>query len=127
VRVFHIVDRATWAAAQATGTYLPEAFATDGFVHCSFAEQVAPAANRFYRDTDGLVVVELDTDLVPAELRIEDTHGTGEGFPHLYGPIPTAAQVAQHDLRRSPTGDWTMLTSRVRPARRGRRGCLPGR
>jgi uncharacterized protein (DUF952 family) len=108
MRVFHIVDRATWAAAAAAGSYVPEDYATDGFVHCSFADQVAATANRFYRDAENLVVVELETDAVPAELRIEDTGGTGQRFPHLYGPVPVAAQAAQHELRRDPHGDWVL-------------------
>jgi uncharacterized protein (DUF952 family) len=110
VRIFHIVDRDTWARARASGSYVPEGFAGEGFVHCSFAHQVVATANRFYRGVDGLVVVELDAGAVPAELRVEDTAGGGEGFPHVYGPIPTAAQVGEHVLTRGPDGGWTGLS-----------------
>ena len=38
--IFHITTREAWERAQPTGTYRPEAFAADGFIHCSTPAQV---------------------------------------------------------------------------------------
>jgi uncharacterized protein (DUF952 family) len=108
VQIFHIVDRATWAAAVATGEYVPAAFAQDGFVHFSFADQVAGVANARYRNEPDLIVVELDAD--PSEVVVEDSYGSGVEFPHVYRPIPTSAAVATHELQRDDTGDWAFST-----------------
>jgi uncharacterized protein (DUF952 family) len=106
VRIFHIVAPGVWAEASRRGVYLPAGFTADGFVHFSFADQVARTANARYRDEPGLVVVEVESDDVPSELRVEDSYGAGEEFPHVYGPVPTAAAVAVHELTRGPDGDW---------------------
>ena len=49
--LFHIVDRTAWQAAAASGEYRPDSLSSEGFVHCSFAEQVAPVANARGVDT----------------------------------------------------------------------------
>ncbi|HEY2298076.1 MAG TPA: DUF952 domain-containing protein [Jatrophihabitans sp.] len=116
VRIFHIVAPSDWAAAEQRGAYLPAGFAADGFVHFSFAGQVARVANALYRDAPDLIVVEIESDDVPAELRVEDSYGAGEEFPHVYGPIPTAAAVGRHRLERDPSGDWVFSAAAGGPA-----------
>jgi uncharacterized protein (DUF952 family) len=106
VRIFHIVAPADWSLATERGSYLPAGFDADGFVHFSFADQVARVANAIYRDEPDLIVVEIESDAVPAELKVEDSYGAGEDFPHVYGPIPTDAAVAMHPLTRTESGDW---------------------
>jgi uncharacterized protein (DUF952 family) len=104
--VFHIVAAAQWDAALSTASYLPVSFAVDGFVHLSHRHQVAGAANRYYRDQSGLVVVQLDPALLGADLIEEDLYDVGETFPHLYCAVPTDAAVAIHPLRRDGTGNF---------------------
>ena len=106
MRLFHLVDPEVWSAAVAAGEYRPPSLAAEGFVHFSFAEQVTGTANLRYRDEPDLVVVEIDPASIDAELRIEDTYGSGTDFPHVYGPVPTASAVAVHPLTRTAGGDW---------------------
>ena len=106
VRIFHIVAPSTWAEATRRGAYLPATYDSDGFVHFSFADQVARVANAIYRDEPDLVVIEIESDAVPSELRVEDSYAAGEEFPHVYGPIPTDAAMATHPLTRTDEGDW---------------------
>ncbi len=106
MRIFHLVAPDAWAAAAGTGEYWPDSLRTEGFVHFSFAEQVAGTANLLYADARALLVQEFDpADLAP-ELRIEDTHGTGTEFPHVYGPVPTSAALAEYELTRGADGAW---------------------
>jgi uncharacterized protein (DUF952 family) len=104
VRIFHIVDRTAWAAASEQGEYVPDGFARDGFVHFSFADQVARVANAIYRDEPDLIVVEVE--LPDDGVVVEDCYDAGEAFPHVYRPIPTEAAVAVHALGRTASGDW---------------------
>ena len=108
-RLFHLVAPAVWAAAVTAGEYRPDSLAAEGFVHFSFAEQVAGTANLRYRDIPDLVVVEVDPAAVDAELRVEDSYGSGTSFPHVYGPVPTSAAVAVHPLTRTAGGDWAFV------------------
>jgi uncharacterized protein (DUF952 family) len=104
--LFHIVDRSVWARAAAAGEYRPPSLAEEGFVHFSFAGQVAATANARYRHADDLCVVEIDPSRVPHDVRVEDSYGSGTEFPHVYGPIPVAAAVAVHELRRDARGEY---------------------
>jgi uncharacterized protein (DUF952 family) len=106
--LFHIVERSRWNEAVAEGWYAPESLAAEGFVHCSYLEQVEPVANALYRDASDLVVVELDAALLDAPVVVEDTYGSGTAFPHVYGPITVRAQVGEHPLVRDADGGWTL-------------------
>lgn len=102
-RLFHLALPEDWEAAQVDGRYPMSTrgatLAEVGFVHCSFAEQVAATAARFYGDLEEVVVLEIDPARTGAELRVEDTLGTGETFPHLYGPLPVDAVVSARRCR----------------------------
>lgn len=106
VNVFHIVSIEEWNTAVAAGTCRPQSLATEGFVHFSYAEQVAATANRYCRDSNSLQVLEVDPALTGAELRVERSPATGELFPHLYGPLPIEAVVAIHPLPRDEAGSY---------------------
>ncbi|MDP9118001.1 MAG: DUF952 domain-containing protein [Actinomycetota bacterium] len=96
--LFHIVDFRRWSAAIAAGQYHAETLATEGFVHCSFRDQVGGTLARHYPQVPGLIVVELDAARIDAPVVVEDTTGGGVRFPHIYGAIPTAAAVATHEV-----------------------------
>lgn len=104
--VFHIVPSAEWGAAVAAGRYAPASLAAEGFIHFSYANQVAATANRYYRNLDNLVVVEVDLAGVPDEVKVEASPSTGEHFPHLFGPLPTSHAVGIHPLHRDDAGDY---------------------
>jgi uncharacterized protein (DUF952 family) len=114
VNVFHIVSIEDWNAAIAAGSHRPESLAAEGFIHFSYAEQVAATANRHYREVDGLHVLEIDPRYLDGELRVEPSPATGELFPHLYDPLPVAAVVAIHPLERDDAGDYVFPVVRPR-------------
>jgi uncharacterized protein (DUF952 family) len=103
--VYHIALPDDWAAAQASGEYTistrGRTLADEGFIHCSFAEQVETTADRFYRDATDAVVLRIDRGRLPSRVVVEDLVGTGERFPHVYGPIPVSAIVDVRPLRSS--------------------------
>jgi uncharacterized protein (DUF952 family)/lysophospholipase L1-like esterase len=100
--LFHIVTPAAWAEAAATGEYRPASLADEGFVHFSFAHQVAATLNLRFADAGDLVVIEVDAGAVPTEIVVEDSYGSGTAFPHVYGPVPREAAVAVHPVHWSP-------------------------
>ena len=94
VNLFHICTAHEWAAAQRAGEIRPASLDTEGFVHCSYAEQVAGTLAKHFAGASDLVVIELDPQRLGAEIRVEDSYGSGTAFPHVYGPIPLDAVVA---------------------------------
>ena len=49
--------------------------------------------------TPGSVVLTIDTDLLPAPVRLEVPDGATEAFPHVYGPIPVTAVISATPYR----------------------------
>lgn len=101
--VWHLVAPDAWPAA---GAYRPESLTSEGFVHFSFAEQVAGSANRHYTDAPALLAVAFDTDVIPHRVEVEDLYGTGSAYPHVYGPIDVSWAREARPLQRDAAGRW---------------------
>lgn len=86
-RIFHITKRQDWERAQLEGSYEPPSLASEGFIHCSTGDQVIRTANRLFRGQSGLVLLEVDTRQVKAEIKYENCEGGEEAFPHIYGRL----------------------------------------
>jgi len=103
--IFHITTADAAAAAEASGSYEDESLAGEGFIHCSFREQVAGVANAFYAGRWGLVLLEIDPSRLSADVRVEPGTAGGRGmFPHVYGPVNWDAVVAVHPFEGGPEG-----------------------
>ena len=114
--IFHLALRDEWREAVDRGgpyerSTLGKSLAEVGFIHCSFAAQVASTAELFYRGRDDVVLLTIDESAL--ELRVED------GFPHIYGPLPLDAVV---DV--TPIGSTLLMPPAV-AASTDRRGALP--
>ena len=107
MHLFHLFTPAAWDAAVEAGEYRPPSLTDEGFVHFSSAEQVAGTANLLYSDVPQMIVVEFDSELLGGlEVVVEQAPGTGQSFPHVYGPIPVTAAIAQHAIGRDSAGLW---------------------
>ena len=95
----HLCPAAVWNAQRNDDTYLPEAYAQDGFVHCTDGdEELIAVGNRFYQDDPReFVVLSVDLTANGANWRYEDP---GQIFPHIYGPISPAAVIGVRPMLR---------------------------
>lgn len=82
-------------------------------MHASSREQLLGSAERHFGGASELVVLAIDEARVEVPLRWEDTSGRGERYPHLYGPVPTAAVVAAARLARGPEGRFGPLPAEL--------------
>jgi 2-haloacid dehalogenase len=91
--IFHIAKRKQWEAAKEHGNYIWSTrrvtLETQGFVHCSFADQVPTVRRNAYSDLadDELVVLQLDPAALSAPVIKEADPSSGELYPHLYGDV----------------------------------------
>jgi uncharacterized protein (DUF952 family) len=90
--IFHIATHEDWDAAQQRASYVAPSLATEGFIHCSTAAQVASTANAIFRGRDDLLLLTIDEDRLTSEVRYEPAatpahEGGSELFPHLYGAL----------------------------------------
>ncbi|UFP95332.1 DUF952 domain-containing protein [Gloeobacter morelensis] len=92
--IFHITSRSGWEAARKAGIYRHRSLHSEGFIHCCRAEQLAGVRERYFGGQADLVVLTIDPARLTTTVREEDTHGRGETFPHLYGPLNLNAVVA---------------------------------
>ena len=123
--ILHLVPAPEWDAVPAGGSYAPASLATEGFVHCTSDEAtLLRVADAFYRGVPGeLVVLTVDDARVGAEVRWEPpAHpdpgapppDTGDAlFPHVLGPLPRAAVVAERRLVRDAAGRPTGYAPRA--------------
>lgn len=113
-RIVHLAERGEWEAARPTGSYLPGAFAADGFVHLSALHQLLTPANRFYAGRDDLVALAVDAHYLGAALVWEPGTGTDEYFPHLYGALTPEAVLGEFDMTPGPDGGFLLPPALVR-------------
>lgn len=104
--IFHITTQEAWEQAQQAGEYRPISLENEGFIHFSTAAQVAATAGRYYRGQQGLVLLAVDADRAPVELRWETPPAGGERFPHLYGPLPLGAVLQAAPFPPEPDGSF---------------------
>lgn len=95
--IHHVMTPEDWAAFQASGTSRVStrgrSLDDEGFVHCSFDDQVERVIAGFYADLPEIAVVSLDRDRIAPPVVVEAaTDGSGE-YPHVYGPLNLDAVV----------------------------------
>jgi uncharacterized protein (DUF952 family) len=81
-----------WAAFDIE-LYRAPSLETEGFIHCSFANQLEGVIDRYYKNADSLVVLEIETERLMSRVLNEPATGN-EIYPHIYGPINRDAIVS---------------------------------
>lgn len=104
----HLTPTEVWDAQVGAETYTPEAYATDGFIHCTDGEaNLLAVANAFYQsDKRPHVVLSIDLDRVTAPVRYEDPNRL---YPHVYGPLNREAVVAVRRVARLADGSFATI------------------
>jgi uncharacterized protein (DUF952 family) len=93
-RVYKILSRAEWEAAERTGRFEGSAVdLRDGFIHFSTAAQAPDTARLHFAGRTGLVLVAIEAERLGAALKWEPSRG-GDLFPHLYGPLDCGLALA---------------------------------
>ena len=106
--IFHITRRKDWERGREAGSYQPEMFASEGFIHCSTAAQVIRVANLRFRGRHDLILLAIDTDRLSSSIRYENLEGGAELFPHIYSELDPETVVKVSDLRPGLDGYFTM-------------------
>lgn len=104
MRIYKILPRAEWTAAQAAGRFEGSAVdRRDGYIHFSTAAQAGETARRYFAGQADLVVLEVEGDDLGQALRWEPSRG-GDLFPHLYGSLDCGVVRAAHSAPLGPDG-----------------------
>lgn len=91
--IYHLIDQASWESSKPTSEHRAESLASEGFIHCSRdVDQMLKVANRLYAGRTDLLALEVDTDRLTSPVKQEASR-SGEIYPHIYGPLNTAAVI----------------------------------
>ena len=83
--IYHIVLPDVWAAFD-NDLYRAASLKTEGFIHCSFDDQLDGVIKRYYKNEDRIVILEIDPDRLMSRM-IKEPSTNNEIYPHIYGPI----------------------------------------
>lgn len=102
---YHLAVTEVWNRQKESGTYLPEAYEQDGFIHCTNGlDQLVKVANFFYKDDDrSHMVLILDVSKITSPVQYDDPKET---YPHIYGPLNTDAAIAVLIPERAGDGEY---------------------
>ncbi len=87
---YHLVPTSVWDGQKSRPEYTPEAYATEGFIHCTDGlVQLLKVANMFYiSDSRPFTALVLAVSEISSPIRYDDPD---QLFPHIYGPLNTSA------------------------------------
>ena len=116
MNLVHIASRLAWDEAARLGRYAPPSLDTEGFIHCSSAEQASAVASSFYRGRRGLVLLVIDprrlTSLLKWEPAAQGSPPPGlpadSLFPHIYGSLNLDAVVQVLDFEPDANGEFSL-------------------
>jgi uncharacterized protein (DUF952 family) len=105
---YKVMSAAEWQQMQRDGAFNGSPVdVADGYIHLSFASQLAATLERHFGGVDGLMLVVVDLSQLGSTVRWEPARG-GELFPHIYGTLPLKAVVSAGALERTADGAFKL-------------------
>jgi uncharacterized protein (DUF952 family) len=91
--IYHVSSTANWQKAQQQGFYEATSLASEGFMHCSKAEQVKGVLERYYTGQTDLLLLHIDETKLTTALKYELAPSVNEEFPHIFGRLNLDAVI----------------------------------
>jgi len=85
--IYHIAKNEGIQKVLEGENYSGDSLISEGFIHCSSADQVIDVVNQRFKGQGNLVLLYIETDLVRPEIRFENLEGGKKLFPHIYGAV----------------------------------------
>ena len=76
------------------------------FIHCSSIEYFWRVSPHFDHETEELVLLLVETELLNVPVIWEDLEGCGREYPHIYGVIKQEAIRSVLPYYKNPDGTW---------------------
>jgi uncharacterized protein (DUF952 family) len=102
--IFHLITTKHWEQISDKTDYAPESLSTEGFIHCSTAEQLITTANRFFSEENELVILHVDSNIVTATIKYESADN--QLFPHIYGKLNMDAVIEVSKIIKNSSGEF---------------------
>lgn len=92
MHIYHIVLPNVWENFKDEEFYAAESLTSEGFIHCSFAEQLEAVLQRYYAGKERVLILTIETEKLESKL-VEEPSTNNEIYPHIYGEINRDAIV----------------------------------
>jgi uncharacterized protein (DUF952 family) len=93
MHIYHIVLPEVWEKFKARPSYEAESLQTEGFLHCSYANQLDDVLKRYYSNAARVLILTIDTEKLLSKL-VEEPSTGGEVYPHIYGRVNHNAVIS---------------------------------
>lgn len=90
--IYHIVLPEVWEKFKEENFYEADSLSVEGFIHCSFAEQLETVLRRHYKDVKKVLVLQIEPEKLAAKL-VAEPSTNNEIYPHIYGKINRGAII----------------------------------
>ena len=87
---YHITTPKQWAKFENQELYEAESLHTEGFIHCSYEEQLDETLSLYFKDQPAVLLLKIDPSVLTAKLLVEPSRD-GALFPHIYGQLNKSA------------------------------------
>ena len=95
--VYHIVTPEVWENFKNENEYEAESLRTEGFIHCSFINQIEGVLQRYYKDENQILILTIEPEKLTSKL-VNEPSTNDEIYPHIYGKINRDAIVKVQNL-----------------------------
>jgi len=97
--IYHLVLPETWEKFKDLDFYEAESLQTEGFIHCSFAEQIDGVLERYYQGVERVLILTIEPAKLTSKL-VNEPSTNNEIYPHIYGQINREAitEITEKDL-----------------------------
>ena len=90
--IYHIVLPQVWERFKDRPSYQAESLVAEGFIHCSYPNQLEAVLERYYRGVERVLILKIDTEKLMAKL-VKESSTNEEIYPHIYGRLNHSAVV----------------------------------
>ncbi|MFO0399632.1 MAG: DUF952 domain-containing protein [Sphingobacteriia bacterium] len=104
--LYHAATEADWQKALNTGTYVPAAFAQEGFIHLSTRSTLPQSVDLHCAALERVVVLVLSERLLNPKLQWVPVPSRGDRFPHYPARLPIDLVVDVAVVERGQNGEW---------------------
>ena len=94
MKIYHIVLPEVWEKFKDEKFYEADSLASEGFIHCSFADQLEAVLQRYYKGAEKVLILTIDTEKLTSKL-VKEPSTNNEIYPHIYGQINLDSVISQ--------------------------------
>ena len=94
MKIYHIVLPEVWEKFKDEKFYEADSLASEGFIHCSFADQLEAVLQRYYKGAEHVLILTIDTEKLTSKL-VKEPSTNNEIYPHIYGQINLDSVISQ--------------------------------